>query len=239
MISRRAALTGGVIAAVAVTTGIARPPLGMWPSFAELNADHRTAVGQRLAIAPTTGVKVEMNSRTAVSLIDSGRGIRLVSGETFITAKPQKEAFRIESGKLLASTHEAQLNVQALPTGVRIVCISGQVDCEIGGQPAVLHANEQIIIAPDGNIERRIIDGLKATAWRRGQLIFEGAPLAEVVEQINIYRSGRIVLANASLGKLPVNAVFHTDRISDAVLQIEQLLGLQARHLAGGVVLIS
>lgn len=243
-VSRRTVLAGGATAAVAaMTVGLARPPLGLWPSFAELTADHRTAIGKRYAFAPATGVKVEMNSRTALSLIGDGagghQGISLVTGEAFVTASRNGAPFRVELGRLEASTRMAQFNVQRLDGGLRITCISGSVACSSGDRTILLRANEQATMTSGGSMRHVTIDGAKAAAWRRGLLIFEGAPLAEVAEQINLYRSGRIVLADASLVALPVNAVFHTSRIEDAVPQIEQLLNLHARHLAGGVVLIS
>lgn len=244
IVSRRTMLAGGTSAALAaVMIGVARPPLGLWPSFAELTADRRTAVGERFAFEPVAGVKVEMNSRTALSLIgyraDGNQGISLVTGEAFITASQRDRPFRVETGRLRASTQGGQFNVQILGGGVRVACVAGEVNCGGGDQPILLRANEQVTIASNGSTQRAAIEGRKATAWRQGLLIFEGAPLAEVVDQINLYRSGRIVLTNASLGTLPVNAVFHTNRIEDAVPQIEQLLNLRARPIAGGVILMS
>ena len=244
MVSRRAVLAGGTTAALAVmTVGIARPPLGLWPSFAELTADHRTAIGERYALTPVSGVKVEMNSRTALSLIGGGtegsQGISLVTGEAFVTAEPLAAAFRVEAGAVNASTRGAQFNVQRLDGGVRVACVSGSVECNGGDRPIWLRSNEQVFVASNGATRRSVVDGEKVTAWRRGLLIFEGAPLSQVVDQINLYRSGKIVLANTALGGLEVNAIFHTSRIEEAVPQIEQLLNLHARHLAGGVVVMS
>ncbi|MFA7602178.1 MAG: DUF4880 domain-containing protein [Novosphingobium sp.] len=244
MVSRRTVLAGGGTAAVAAMTfGVARPPFGLWPSLAELTADHRTAIGERYAFVPMAGVKVEMNSRTALSLIDGAdagaRGVSLVSGEAFITAEDLGHTFRVKAGPVNASTRGAQFNVQRLDGGVRVSCVTGAVECSGGDRPILLRANEQVFVAANGATRRSAIDGDKATAWRRGLLIFEGASLSEVVDQINLYRSGKIVLANAALGGLEVNAVFHTNRIEEAVPQIEQLLNLRARHLAGGVVLMS
>lgn len=89
----------------------------------------------------------------------------------------------------------------------------------------------------DGRIEVASTPPRRAP-WRRGLLIFERAPLAEVVDQINLYRPGRIVLSDPSLGRLPLDAVFHTSQIENSVLQIAQLLNLRARHLGGGGVLL-
>ncbi|MCG2842822.1 DUF4880 domain-containing protein [Sandaracinobacter sp. RS1-74] len=239
-VSRRAVLAGGATAALAVAMiGATRPPFGLWPTYAELTADHRTAVGERFAFAPAAGVKVEMNSRTALSLIDGDRGIDLVTGEAFVNAADLHRPFRVVAGRLRAAASTAQFNVQTMADGVRIACVGGEVECRGGDAPVTLRANEQMTLMTDGSVRHNRIDAHKATAWRHGLLVFEGAPLSEVVEQLNLYRPGRIVLTNASTGTLPVNAVFHTDRIDDAVAQMQQLLNLRVRHLAGGVVLMS
>lgn len=46
------------------------------------------------------------------------------------------------------------------------------------------------------------------------------------------------MLTDSALGQRPVNGVFHTDRIENTVAQIQQALGLQVRHLPGGVLLM-
>src|SRR3546814_8803305 len=98
VIDRRAVLAGGsVLGAVIAAFGIVRPPLSLWPSLAELMADHRTGPGERSAFAPVAGVDVEMNSRTSVSLIDGGRGITLIGGETFVSvATPDRTSTRLK-----------------------------------------------------------------------------------------------------------------------------------------------
>ncbi|MDQ8757545.1 DUF4880 domain-containing protein [Sphingosinicella sp. LHD-64] len=239
-INRRAVLTGAGAGAAALFAGLglARPPLGLWPSLAELMADHRTAVGGRFAFAPAAGVDVEMSSRTSVSVIDGGQGISLIGGEAFISAAAQRQPFVIGAEPVRLAVSDAQLNVQVLASMTRISCVAGVVTCETADGSTQLSANEALTIGAGGVVRRARIDGRRAIAWRRGLLIFEGTPLSEVVDQINLYREGRVILDDASLGALPVNAVFHTGQIQNAVSQIELLLGLRARRIAGGVVLL-
>jgi transmembrane sensor len=238
--SRRALLSAGGGGALALVTGIglARPPLGLWPSYAELTADHRTSVGGRLAIRPTAGVAVELSSRTAVSLTDDGHGIRLIAGETYVAAARQGRDFTVEAGRLRIAARDAEFNVQALRSQERVACVRGELRCHAGGQMTTLAANQAVSLSSDGAIRRSAVDAVKESAWRKGLLVFEGTPLAEVVDQINLHRSGRIVLTNSSLENVPLNAVFHIAQIENAVPQIEQLLNIHARHVAGGVVLL-
>lgn len=239
-LSRRAVLSagGGTALAVLVAYGVTRPPLGLWPSYAELAADHRTPVGGRLSLQPTAGVEVELSSRTAVSLTDGGHGVQLISGETYVVAADQARDFTVEAGRLRAISRDAEFNVQSLGSHARVTCVRGALSCHVGGRVTRLAANQALALKPDGTVRRSTVDAGKETAWRQGLLVFEGAPLADAIEQINLHRPGRIVLTNSGLKQFPLNAVFHTAQIENSIPQLEQLLNLRARHVAGGVVLL-
>lgn len=239
VLDRRAVLAGGsVLAAVVGAFGIVRPPLSLWPSLAELMADHRTAAGERYAFKPVAGVEVEMNSRTSLSLADAGRGITLITGEAFVSAHLPNGLFSVETAAGKMTTRSAAFNVRSLNGIVTVACTEGSVDCQLSGAREQIRAGEQLAVSASGDLSRSRIDPGKMAAWRQGLLIFEGTPLADVVEQINLYRPGRIMLTDAALGRRPVNGVFHTNRIENTVAQIQQALGLQIRHLPGGVLLM-
>lgn len=239
-IDRRAVLTGGAaLFAIGGAFGLARPPLGLWPSYAELMADHRTGAGERHAFAPIAGVSVEMNSKTSVSLADSGRAIELISGEAFVTVSQSSAEFEVRSAGTRAAATNAVFNVQSIDGEVGVTCVAGEVVCRQGEDRLVLGPNDRLAVDASGQIQRTRADAAVATAWRNGLLVFEGTPLSEVVRQINRYRSGDIVLTNAAIGDRPVNAVLHTAQIDNAVSQIQQLLNLEIRRLPGGVILMS
>lgn len=239
-VNRRAILSagGGGALAVLAGVGIARPPLGLWPSYAELMADHRTTTGGRLAFDPIPGVNVELSSRTAVSLIDNGHGIRLITGEFYVSAAREAGVFRVETNGFRLAAQGAEFNVRVLPHHERVVCVRGALRCEVQGQVTALAPDQALSIGANGAARREPIDAEKDSAWRRGLLVFEGAPLGQVVDQINLYRPGRIVLADPDLAKVQLNAVFHIAQIDNSIAQIEQLVNARARYVAGGVVLL-
>jgi transmembrane sensor len=84
-----------------------------------------------------------------------------------------------------------------------------------------------------------VVDLAQVDAWRRGLLIFSDEPLSQVVDEINRYRPGRIVLANRRLGGIPVNAVFQLDRMDRALSQIREVADARVTTLPGGVVMLS
>jgi len=238
-IDRRAVLSGGggLLAAVGALM-IVRPPLGIWPSLAELMADHRTGPGERYAFAPVDGVDVEMNARTSLSLAQDGRAMRLITGEAFVAVN-RGPGFAVEAGGLRATAQNASVNIQTLGDAVQIACVAGRVTCEQGEMRAILAPREELTVRVDGTMDRRQIAFVQLAAWRQGMLVFDQTPLGEVIEQFNRYRPSPVVLASDSIGRRPVSGVFYTDHIEPAITQLQQLLGLRVRSLPGGVVMLS
>ncbi|MFC4253980.1 FecR family protein [Croceibacterium xixiisoli] len=237
-VSRRAMLSGGAVSLAAIgAIGLARPPLGLWPSFSELMADHRTGPGQRFAFRPIDGVDVELNSRTSVALVSSGEGMRLIDGETFV-AVANGTPFDVQAGEAHLRANGASFNVQTLAGGIRVACVAGEVLCGTGGTIARLASAQEWRLAANGRATTRPIDEGAAGSWRNGILRFERAPLAEVIEQFNRYRARPVMLASSAIGAQPVSGFFHTSDIDAAVSQLQALHQLNVRHLPGGVILV-
>lgn len=239
-INRRSFMVGGgsaIAASIAGAWMIANPPLDMWPSFAELSADYRTGTGERRSIQPVAGMSVEMNTRTSVARTLSGDGIDLVAGEAFVKVDRSKP-FKVSARNGVVVATRAAFNMRNLGNAVCVTCLDGQVHVRQGVADTILVAGRELTYSADrlGLVET--VDPDRATAWRSGLLIFQGEALSDVIDELNRYRSGRIILTDASLGRRPVNAVFHLDQVDDAVNQIENLLTVRARKLPGSVVLL-
>ena len=148
-------------------------------------------------------------------------------------------ALRLRAEKAASAAAQAAVfNVQAIGGEIGVACVSGQVRCRRAETGFALGPDEGVTVRANGAVERARIRAGVATAWRDGMLVFENTPLSEVVRQINRYRTGDIVLADAAIGRRPVNAVLHTAQIDNAVSQIQQLLDLKVRRLPGGVILM-
>ncbi len=52
------------------------------------------------------------------------------------------------------------------------------------------------------------VDVSHISAWRFGQMIFDSAPLSDVVNEINRYNARKLVLAEPALAQIAVNGVF-------------------------------
>ncbi len=236
----RRAFLGGAVAASAVGAAMVatHPPLDLWPSLAELGSDYRTAKGERRAVSVAQGVSVELNTHTALARGEGASGgLTLVSGEIAVDAE-RPVLVRVKGGAASAAAGRFVMRLDG--DQACVTCLAGLVKIRLDdGAGAQLAAGEQQRFGQGRMGVRAPVDPAGVDAWRRGLLIFSDEPLSRVVEEINRYRSGRIVLASRRLAGIPVNAVFQLDRMDRALLQIREVAAARVTALPGGVVVLS
>ncbi|MDI4235744.1 DUF4880 domain-containing protein [Bradyrhizobium sp. Arg237L] len=238
----RRIMLGGAIAAAAAGYMIVRPPLGLWPSLEELSADYRTGKGEHRKVAVAPDVSLELNTQTSVALRSTSdeTRIELISGEASVAAKlsPSKPLVMLAgNGRISAS--QADFNARCLDGVVSVTCLDGVVTVEQNDRTVQLHKAEQVTYSSAGLQQSVPVDAVQVTAWQAGLLIFRDRPLASVVDEVNRYRPGKIIIANAELKRRLVNGTFQLDKLGNFVDQVEQLFGARITSLPGGVVLLS
>ncbi|MBB4196407.1 transmembrane sensor [Rhodoblastus sphagnicola] len=239
----RRALLGGGIALAAGLAGIAlvRPPLQMWPSLAELSADRRTGIGEQQHLALEDAVSVDLNTRTSIALhaADQGAGFDLISGEAAITvARQVGKPFHVVAADGRVMTSRAVFNVRRDGASVRLTCIEGDVAVECGRRNLTLRAAEQVAYDADGLGGVVSVDPGAVAAWRDGALLFRNTPLAEVIDEVNRYRTGRIMLIDSRLGRRLVTARFEIKHLDTVLVQIADVFKAPVKRLPGGLVLV-
>lgn len=246
-LTRRVWLGGAMAASIGGATYLAvRPPLDLWPSLSELNADYRTDIGERRLITFADKVSIEMNTRTSLAAAGTGmdaRQIELIGGEIAITTglgtAASSERFVVVAGEGRSSATRAMFDLRRDGQNVSVTCLEGEVQVECRNDLATLKARQQLVYGVHGLGDIAATDGRAVEAWRQGLLVFDYQPLSQVVPEINRYRPGRIVLMNEAIGRLPLDATFRLDRIDEVVPKIAYLFNLKVRTLPGGVVLLS
>jgi transmembrane sensor len=243
-LSRRA-LIGGAMAAATVAGGymVVRPPMGLWPSFEELSADYRTAKGERRNIALSDNVSLTLNTQTSIA-VRSGQGaprIELISGEAAVQAgHDAPEPFVIDAAGGRVTARRANFNVKCLDRAVSVSCIEGGVEVEWKRQRVALSEGQQISYSTETGLGHASQADLEqANAWRKGLLIVRDWPVGRLVDEINRYRPGRIVIMDEQLARRMISGTFHLDHLDDFIAQAHGLFGATARSLPGGVVLLS
>lgn len=248
LVGRRAFIGGGLMAASAAGIyAVARPPLGLWPSYSELTADYRTEAGEQRNVMLSDGVSIRMNTRTSIAIDPSDADfdkIELIAGEaSFSTAGRGGRAFAVRAADRRITGETAQFDVRYVQAPVapcvRVTCISGEVRVERAGEVATVPGGRRVHYDARKVAPLEIVDTEVASAWQRGLLVFRFTPLSDVVEEVNRYRPGRIIVTSTALGRMPVSGRFRIDNLEELLTRIEQAFGAKVRSLPGGVVLLS
>lgn len=239
-VGRRAFLGGALAASAAgVAVAMVRPPLDLWPSLRELTADIRTRPGERRKLAFDQHVSIDMNTRTSVTMGPTGSEARLVTGEVTVSAMRTETGFVLAAmdGRVIAG--DARFNVRITDDdAVCATCIAGSLRVEQHAKAISLTAGEQVTYSDSGMAEPAKIDPGTVTAWNDGIVVFDAAPVSQVITEINRYRPGKIILTNDELGRRLFSARLRVENIGNVVRQIELAFNARARALPGGITLL-
>jgi len=96
-----------------------------------------------------------------------------------------------------------------------------------------------------GILLSRVVSGVVAeavasevSAWTEGMLVFRRAPLREVVDEINRYRRGKVLLGESALARAPVSGRFRIDDPDAALEQLRLTMSLDLRRFPGGIAVL-
>ena len=229
---RRPLQYGALAAGLALVAAV-----GLWSAggYDRLRADHATAVGEIRTITLSDGSVVELNTDTAlaIDMTDDRRRIALFRGEAFFTvASDPGRPFEVAAGPGLARAVGTAFNVAdggrsvtvAVTEGrVRVARLAGDADPNDG---PVLGADQAARYGDGGEIEVGPADVATATAWRQGKLVFANRPLRDVVDDIDRYRPGAIIVLDSGIAGARFTGVFNLRDTDAALAAIETALDI-------------
>jgi transmembrane sensor len=243
----RRAFVGFAVAAGASWLAL-RPPLHLWPAIGEMGADYRTRTGEGRQLTLSNRVTVTMNTRTRIDMLGdqtARHGIDLLAGEADIVASLPVMgggAFRpieVIAGRGRLRAEVARFDVRHDDGQVCVTCVSGALTLEHPQRRLVLSSAQQVSYDDRGVGAVSQVNPMVVTAWRRGLLVFDDMPVAQVVDEINRYRPGQVILRNAQLGRHRVQAQIPIARLDDVIELFGKLYGAHITKLPGDIVLLS
>ncbi|NMY99053.1 FecR family protein [Pseudomonas proteolytica] len=209
----------------------------------QMQADYLTAKGEVRMVRLIDGSTVELDSSSAIRLDFDGeqRRISLLAGSAIFDVAPmvgqETRPFVVQSagGQTRALGTRFVVGREADDQAwVGVLQHSVALTQQDRAQTTVLHEGQAARYrAQDGVSGLPDFDLARATSWRRGVLVFDRQPLAKVVEELNRYRPGRVVLSNADLANREVSAVFRLDMLDQALGTLTEELQVRRFDLAG------
>ncbi|WP_448109905.1 FecR family protein [Pseudomonas azerbaijanoccidentalis] len=236
-LGRRAFLGGAIAASAALLLIRGTVPGG----FSGLGADYITEVGEQRRFDLADGVSLELNTQTRINRQQSADGIQtleLLSGEVEVLAHANTP-LKVQAGGGWLSASQARFNLRNLNQSVCVTCLDGSLQVDALGHSIRLESGQQLTYDARQVGTPQTIDTSTVIAWRQQVLVFNDATLASVIDEINRYRPGMLLLLNSEVGKRKVQARFSLDQLAGVALLIRDAYGVKCTELPGGVVVLS
>jgi transmembrane sensor len=247
--SRRAAGRGWAAAAsilVIVSTAVVVWRTAIFDTFSGWRTaqthEYRTGIGERLSITLADGSHVTLNTDSILRPVfdASERRVVLERGQAlFEVAKNPGRPFVVETAQRRFVAVGTAFDVRIDGDRVQVTMIEGTVRVESPASVVTITTGEQLSVIDERQDRIRVAEIDRVTSWRRGQLIFENARLAEAVAEINRYSVTRIELADEALGELRISGAFATGRSAVFVEAITAYFPVEATRTKEQTLLLS
>jgi transmembrane sensor len=103
----------------------------------------------------------------------------------------------------------------------------------VGNSLGVIAAGHHIVLGQKVEVAQPVSSAVmgRKLAWRQGELIYTGQPLAEVLADVSRYSDIKIELTDPALESLPVGGAFRTDQIGAIFAALQENFGLRAEWI--------
>ena len=210
----------------------------------DLRADYVTVAGGRQRQTLKDGTVIDLNTDTAVAVdMDHGRrSVHIFRGEVYLTVSHDANrpfTATTPNGRILDIG--AAFNVRVRESETVVSLIEGEVNVSVTTDPSAkadLRPREEIAMGQTGLGAAATFDVSHTIAWRTGRMVFFQTPLGDVVDELNRYQRGRILILGRRLRELPVTGVFSTDDPTEAIHVIEATLGLSEFSLMNALTVL-
>ena len=200
-----------------------------------------TAFGERKQVTLPDGSVVDLNSRTQmdVHFFRGQRQVVLSSGEAMFSVQHDpSRPFVVEAGKGRVTVTGTRFDVRRDPTQTLIAVESGTVKvngADDKGETVVLTAGLGSKVDSNGKVAAAsAVNTAAIIAWRGGKLVFNDAPLSEVVQEVSRYRQQPLLVASGKAANLRLTSVFKADDTDALLRALPSILPVTVRTLADG-----
>lgn len=203
-----------------------------WPD--RWRADYATATGESRNLSLADGSQLQLNTDSAVQidLRPNERRVTLLRGEAwFEVSADAARPFVIRSGEGWVKVVGTRFSVARQGAQTRVRVAQGKVQVSADGEQTVLLEPGRAVDYQGGRLGAvRDFDAAAEFAWRQRQLVFRQQSLAEVVDELNRYWPGEVLVFGDALRQRKVSGVFEIDKPEAVLKALKHTLGLHAEQ---------
>lgn len=191
---------------------------------------YATAAGEHRTVALHDGSRLSLNSGTEVRVHFTGHKRQLVLGQgqaLFNVAKDKARPFTVEAGNVIVTATGTRFDVSRHGEQILVTLIEGRVTVRApDGSVDPLQAGEQWHW-PASNARIRKVEADAVAAWAEKRIVFDGAPLAEALAEINRRGGAPILLDATSFRARRISGSFEAGDTGSFVTAVTALLPLR------------
>jgi transmembrane sensor len=221
---------------------------GLWSSglLGRMTADYTTETASPELITLPDGSRAYLNARSAlnVEFTEQMRRVRLIAGQAYFevnsdAARPFEVMVDDTSFRALGTAFDVARDLPEARAELSVTQHSVRVGSNLG-ETLVVQEGEILRVDRQGHIGQVIkADVSTFASWRDGQYVAEGRSLEEVVAALAAWHRGFIVITDAKLKQLKVNAVLDLRDANGSLDALQGGLPLTVRHLSDYFAVIS
>ncbi len=211
-----------------------------------------TGIAQTRSFDLPDGSEVTLGARSSLRVVFKAdrRRIVLSQGEAFFRAAPDaSRPFVVETDQARISVVGTQFDVRHGAGAIRVSVLEGAVDVTSNGASQTPSSRHRVAAGQQAEVDGSQVTVLSppagaapvsdAAAWRFGRLVYEDAPLGQLVADANRYYAPGVELADPGLKGLRITAAFRTGEISQTVMVLANALSLSAQRRPNGRIVLS
>lgn len=195
-----------------------------------------TAAGEHRTVQLTDGSRIDLNGASVVRIDeDRPRFASIESGEAmFHIVHRTGDPFIVEAGAAKIVDLGTAFNVVRRTGGLSVAVSEGVVAFNPARQNIRVDAGNMLVAPARGAPLMQRIDAASIGGWRNGQLVYSGAPLSDVIQDLN-RTAGIVVTVDPAVAPRSFRgALIVGDDTARTVHDLAALSGVHARKTAEG-----
>lgn len=204
-------------------------------------ADYWAPTGERKTfyLSDRSTVTLNAESGMAVEFTESIRRVRLLKGQALFAVAPNPgRPFVVNYGEAQVQAIGTEFIVGEHREGFYVSVVEGRVKLDSAdgswtSLPLSAGTSVDVVNGRPGQVQN--IDPKIATAWVRGRLVVDAAPLVQVIDYVKPYHSGLILLLNSEQANLKVSGTYNLSDTSGILRTLSQTLPVKTLTLTDRV----
>ncbi|WP_066967410.1 FecR family protein [Rhizorhabdus dicambivorans] len=221
---------------------------GFWHAYLSNSvaiADYHTGIAEvrRVKLADGSVVTLSASSSLHAEMSSATRSVDLDAGRAFFDVAPDRtRPFTVDAGGVRVQVVGTEFDVNISPAKVRVSVARGVVEVRPGvghsSRGVRLVAGQRVTTSQSGELQAiESFDAGRVMPWLRGMLVYRDEPLADVVADMNRYRTLKISIADEVLARMPITMAVRTDQTDALIAGLEAMRFTTAEQTPRSVVL--